>query len=462
MAIPTETLEALAASFSGQIVSPGDDDYDQRRKIWNGQITRQPAAIASCSGTADVMAAVRFAREHQIPFSVRGGGHAVAGHALRHDGLVIDLSAMNAVRVDPTNRRGSVQGGALWSDVDRETQAFGLGVTGGIVTHTGVGGLTLGGGIGHLMRKYGLTIDSLRSCDLVTAEGEFLVASEDENPELFWGLRGGGGNFGIVTTFDFDLHPVGPTVLAGMLLWPMSEAREVLGFFRDFTASAPDEVGVLANLRLAPPLPVVPAELHGQPVVALVLNYTGPVEDGQKAFAGLAGLPEPALNTLAAKPYRAHQSMFDATVPHGNHYYWKSWKLPPLTDAMVEVIIEHASTITSPLTSVPIFTQGGAVAHVSDDATAFPNRSAAHDINIVGSWLPDDADPDRHIAWVRGFWSALEAHATGTYINFMSDEDQDAVARAYGTRRYARLVDLKNTYDPDNVFDQNQNIRPAT
>ncbi len=460
MPIDQSSFDAFSAGFGGEVITPSHGGYEEARKIWNGQIDRRPAAIAECTGAADVMAAVRFARDQGIPFSVRGGGHAVAGHALRDDGLLIDLSKMTGVRVDPMTSRAIVQGGALWSDVDRETQAFGLGVTGGIVTHTGVAGLTLGGGIGHLMRKYGLTIDSLRSCDVVTADGEFVVAGEDHNAELFWGLRGGGGNFGIVTAFEFDLHPVGPDVYAGLLLYTMDEAQEVLAYFRDFMAGAPDEVGLLGNLRLAPPLPVVPEELHGKPVVGLVACYAGPVDEGQAVLKPVREFKEPVVDALVPKPYVAHQAMFDAALPHGNHYYWKSWKLPPLTDELIDVIIAEAEKITSPMSSIPIFTQGGAVDRVPDDATAYPNRSAAHDINIVASWLPEDPEPEKHIEWVRDYWKAIEPHAEGVYVNFMSDEDQDAVERAYGSEKYAKLTALKSKYDPDNVFDQNQNIPP--
>lgn len=459
MPIDSEILNALAAQMTGDVTRLGDPDYERRRKIWNGQITRRPAAIASCSNTADVRTAVRFSREHGIPISVRGGGHAVAGHALVEDGLVVDLSAMKAVHVDPMNHRARVEGGALWSDVDRATQAYGLAVTGGVVSHTGVGGLTLGGGIGHLVRKYGLTIDSLRACEVVTADGELVIASEDVNADLFWGLRGGGGNFGIVTVFEFELHPLGPDLLAGMLAWPLSDAEEVLGFFRDFMADAPDEIGMLANVRRAPVLPIVPSELHGKPVVTLVPSYAGPVEDGEKALSALRILPTPALDTLGVRPYCAFQSMLDSTAPHGNHYYWKSWKLPALTDAVITQLVEHASTITSPLSSIPTYAQGGAVARVPDEASAYPSRDATHDINIIGCWLPGQ-EGDEHVSWVRRLWSALEPHASGAYVNFMSDEATDAVARAYGPRRYERLVNLKRRFDPDNVFNLNSNIRP--
>ena len=318
------------------------------------------------------------------------------------DGIVIDLSSMTGSRVDPLARTIRLEGGCLNEHLDRESQAFGLAATGGIVSHTGVAGLTLGGGIGHLMRKFGLSIDSLVSCDVVTADGDFVVASADQNPDLFWGLRGGGGNFGIVTSFEFALHPLGPEILAGLLVWPMDVAPQVLGVLRDLAADAPDEVGIMGNLRLAPPLPIIPEDLQGKPIVALVLTYAGPIDDGRKVLQQVLGeLPEPAVNGVVPKPYVTHQKMFDAALPHGRHYYWKSHKLGPLTDETISVVIDQAEQITSPLSSIALFTQGGAVARVPADATAFANRDATHDINIVGSWLPDDPEPDRHFAWVR-------------------------------------------------------------
>jgi FAD/FMN-containing dehydrogenase len=446
--------------FFGPVFEPGDDGYEAARQIWNGDIQRRPALIAGCTGTADVVAAVRFARERGLPVAVRGGGHSVAGHALCDGGVVIDLSPMTGVRVDPLARTVRAQGGCLWRHVDHETQAFGLAVTGGIVTHTGIGGLTLGGGIGHLMRSFGLTIDSLVSCDVVTADGELLVASEDEHPDLFWGLRGGGGNFGIVTSFDYRLHPLGPTVLAGVLAWPMALATDVLRRLRDFAADAPDDVGIMANLRLAPALPIFPEQLHGQPVAALIVCYTGPIEEGQTVLRPLREFGSPVVDAIGPKPYVVHQALFDAAYPHGRHYYWKARRLPPLSDAAISVTVEQASAITSPLSAIPIFTLGGAVARVDDDATAFSGRNSAHDINFVASWLPDDPEPELHKAWARSAWEALRPHAHGVYVNFLSDEPSDQVRAAYGDTNYARLASLKAKYDPTNFFRSNQNIAP--
>src|SRR3954454_15303515 len=399
-------VQQLRTSFAGPLLRPVDERYEEVRAIWNGAIRRRPALIARCTGAADVLAALRFARDRGLEISVRGGGHAVAGHALCDGGVLIDLSPMTSVRVDPESRKARAGGGALWSHVDRETQALGLAVTGGIVTHTGIGGLTLGGGIGHLMPKIGLTIDNLRSCDVVTADGKLVVASADVHRDLFWGLRGGGGNFGIVTSFEYRVHPVGPTVLAGMLLYRLDQAADVLAYFGDYVAEAPDEVGILGNLRLAPPLPVVPPELHGKPVVAMVVCYAGNIEDGKKEFKDLRNFKTPALDTIAPKSYLAHQAMFDAAFPHGRGYYWKSCALPPLSDEMIDILIRQAQKITSPFAAMPIFTLGGAVSRVPEDATAFSNRNAQHIVNIVGARPIDQSDAQRHIAWVRQTWEA--------------------------------------------------------
>jgi FAD/FMN-containing dehydrogenase len=369
---------------------------------------------------------------------------------------------MTGSRVDPLARTIQLEGGCWNAHLDRESQTFGLAATGGIVSHTGIGGLTLGGGLGHLMRKFGLSIDALRSCDVVTAGGEFVVANEQDNPDLFWGLRGGGGNFGVVTNFTFQLRPLDPTVLAGMLAWPMDEAPRVLRFLREFIADAPDEIGMMANLRLAPPLPVVPESLWGKPIVALIVTYAGPVDEGRDALAPIRELSTPAFDTVQPRPYAMHQKMFDPLYPHGRHYYWKSHKLGPLTDEIVDVVVDQAARLTSPLSAVPIFSLGGAVARVPEETTAFPYRDASHDINIVASWLPEEAgDADRHIEWVRGFFRALEPYSRGVYVNFTSDDANDRVRDAYTDQQWARLTALKAKYDPTNFFRMNANILPA-
>jgi hypothetical protein len=460
-AISAENLRNLQANFLGRLILPEHAAYDDARRVWNAHINRRPALIARCQGVADVIAAVRFVRELGVPVAVRGGGHAVAGHAVCDDGVVIDLSSMTGVRVDPVARTIRLQGGCLNEHLDRESQAFGLAATGGIVSHTGIGGLTLGGGIGHLMRKFGLSIDNLLSCDVVTANGTHVIASAKENAQLFWGLRGGGGNFGIVTSFEFRLHPLGPQVLAGMLAWPIDEARRILRFFDQFAAEAPDEVGLMGTVRRVPPLPNLPAALHGRPVVAAILTYAGPVEDGHKVLRPFRELGTPLIDTLAPKPYVLHQKMFDALLAPGRCYYWKAHKIGRLSDRVIGVLLDHVASITSTWSTVPIFVQGGAVERVDGDATPFPNRSAAYDVNIVGAWLPGDPDADRHIAWVRRFHAALEPDSKGVYVNFVNDEGaEDIKARAYSASQWQRLAKLKSQYDPDNLFRLNANISP--
>jgi FAD/FMN-containing dehydrogenase len=459
--IDTTALEGLRANFLGELLSPDDTEYDEARRIWNGRIDRRPALIARCMGVADVMAAVRFARDGELPAAVRGGGHAVAGHALCDDGLVIDLSPMRGTRLDLRGSTVRVQGGCLNEHLDRESQAFGLATTAGIHSLTGIGGLTLGGGIGHLMRKHALAIDNLVSCDVVTAEGEFLVASEEENPDLFWGLRGGGGNFGVVTSFQFRLHSLGPMVIAGLVAWPMDDAPEVLRLLRQIAAEAPDELGIMANLRLAPALPTWPEKLHGKPVVALIVCYAGALDEGERVVRPIREFGAPVLDAVTRKPYVAHQKMFNLAVPSGLHYYWKGHRLPPLSDEIIDLLVGHASRITSPLTTIGIYTLGGAVARVDENATAFANRDAAHEINITAAWRPDDTEPARHIEWARTFFAALEPHSRGVYVNYISDDVADRVREtAYGANMWSRLVALKGKYDPTNFFHFNVNIPP--
>jgi FAD/FMN-containing dehydrogenase len=452
---------ALAGGFMGELIAPDHSDYDAERQVWNGQIQRRPALIAQARGAADVIEAVRFCRDQGLPASVRGGGHAVAGHSVLDDGVVIDLSRMVGTRVDPVARTISVEGGALNAHMDRESQVFGLAATSGFVSHTGIAGLTLGGGIGHLMRKFGLSIDALRSCDVVTADGEFVVANENENSDLFWGLRGGGGNFGVVTNMTFDLQPLGPSILAGMVVWSADQAPQVLAFLRDFLAEAPDEVGLMGNLRLAPPLPAFPESLHGQPIIAIVVTWMGAPEDGERVLKPLRSFGSPVVDTITMKPYTAHQKALDPAVPHGRHYYWKSHKLGQLDDSSIDIICDNLGRITSPMSSVPLFCFGGAVARVPEDATAFPYRDATHDINIVGSWLPEQsADADTHMAWVRSFFDDLAPHSRGVYVNFTSDDAAERVRVAYSDAQWARLTSLKAKYDPTNFFNRNANIPP--
>ena len=447
--------------FRGRLISAGHGDYDVARAVWNGAIDRRPRLIARCIGTADVVAAVRYARDHDLEIAIRGGGHNVAGTAVCDGGIVIDLSTMRGVRVDPANRRAWVQGGALWGDVDHETQAHGLATTGGIVSHTGVAGLTLGGGVGWLMRKHGLTIDNLIAADVVTADGELLRASEDEHPDLFWALRGGGGNFGAVTAFEFRLHSVGPTVLAGPILWDAADAGQVLRFYRDFLRDAPDALGTVVRFGTAPPLPVIPEALHWRPVMMVGACYAGPIQDGERWLRPLRACRTPLLDLVGPAPYVGFQSALDTTVPHGWNYYWKSTYLPELRDDLVDVFAEHAFACSSARSYVALFHLKGAVSRAPEGGTAFGNRQASHAVTLDAVWRPGEGFGDHDTAWSRRFFAALDRFREGVYVNFLGgDEDPDRVREAYGDAVYDRLVDVKTKYDPENVFRHNQNIRP--
>ena len=450
----------LARHFRGELIRRDDASYDRARRIWNGAIDRHPALVARCTGVADVLAAVRFARERELVVAVRGGGHNVAGTAACDDGVVIDLSPMKGMRVDPAARTASAQPGILWGEFDHETQPFGLATPGGIVTHTGVSGLTLGGGLGWLMRRYGLTCDNLLSADVVTADGELVRSSADENADLFWGLRGGGGNFGIVTSFQYRLHPVGPTVLAGVLLHPAARAREVLDFYRHFIAGAPDELMTIVILRMAPPAPFLPVRVHAQPVVIIAVCYAGPVEDGERAVAPLRRFGEPLADLIQPTLYTSHQAMLDASVPHGLGYYWKSEYLPPLGSDLIATLTEHAWRVATPASYTALFHLGGAVSREDPDASAFEDRRATHAMTIDGVWS-DPAASGACTAWARDFWEAVRPNSTGrAYVNFLGDEGQDRVRATYGAAKYERLRALKRKYDPTNFFRMNQNIVP--
>jgi FAD/FMN-containing dehydrogenase len=349
----------------------------------------------------------------------------------------------------------------LWGELDRETQLHGLATVGGIVTHTGIAGLTLGGGIGWLTRKHGATVDNLVSVDLVTADGELVTASGGENPDLFWGVRGGGGNFGVVTSFEYRLHPVGPTVLAGPIFHPLENARDVLAFYREFISTAPDELTTIFELGVAPPAPLLPEHVHGKPIVMVGACYAGALEDGIEVVRPLKEFGTPIVDLLAPTPYTALQSMFDPSVPHGWHRYWKSVELPPLTDDAIATLVEHAARQTSPKSYCIVFQLGGALARARADATAFSQRDATHNVNVNAVWTDDDPDAERHVAWARDFFSALQPHAgRRVYLNFLGDEGAERVRQAYGERQYERLVELKRAYDPTNLFRMNQNIEP--
>jgi FAD/FMN-containing dehydrogenase len=453
----------LKKQIQGDVLLPSDDDYDQARKIWNGMIDKHPALIIRCTGPADVIDAVKFARKHQIIVSIRGGGHNVSGNSLVDNGMVIDLSKMKGIHVDPKSRTVRAQAGATLGELDRETQVFGLAVPSGIVTTTGIAGLTLGGGFGWLARKHGLSADNLISVDMVTAEGEFLTVSKTEHEDLFWGLRGGGGNFGIATSFEYQLQPIGPTVLGGMLLHPMKDAPEFLRFYRDFIADAPDELAVAPILRLAPPAPFLPEEVHGKPVVCVIVLYAGSMEEGEKLIAPLRQYGTPLVDGIGPKPFRMLQSLLDASAQPGWQYYVKSEFLPSLSDEVIDTLVEHALKITSPQSVIAGFHLGGAVSRIDEDATAYSHRDAAYSLIINCAWTEPN-ESEKHIQWTRDFWKALQPFSSGgAYVNFQSrDEGEDRVRATYGTAKYERLSKLKKKYDPLNFFRLNQNIRPAS
>jgi FAD/FMN-containing dehydrogenase len=450
--------------FRGTVITPDDDAYDDARAVWNAAVDRRPRLIARCSGTADVAAAVRYARDHDLQIAVRGGGHNVAGTAVCDDGIVIDLSAMRAVSVDPVERAALVQGGALWGDVDHETQAHGLATTGGIVSHTGVGGVSLGGGIGWLMRKQGLTVDNLLEAEVVTAEGDVIRASAEDHPDLFWALRGGGGNFGVVSTFRFRLHPVGPTVMAGPVFWAADDTADVLRFHREFVTDAPDELGTIIRLGTIPPLPAVSDELHFRPAIAVASCYAGSVEEGDRVVRALREFGTPLVDLVGPTLYADHQRGIDDTVPHGWHYYWKGTSLSALSDEVIDIIAEHAYSATSPWSYASMFHMGGAVGRVPRAATAYPGRDVEHNVIVDAVWQPeqDNTVGPAETAWARGFVAALHPHRAGVYVNFLdADDDTSRVREAYGDDTYWRLAEVKAFYDPENVFHNNKNIEPA-
>ena len=453
-------IEELRTRFRGALLRPGEEGYEEARRVWNGEIDRRPALIARCAGADDVVEAIRFARERELRVSVRGGGHSVAGHAVCDDGVMIDLSLMKAVSVDPDARTARAAGGLLWSELDRATQRFALATTGGVISHTGIGGLTLGGGLGHLMRKHGLTVDNLVGAELVTATGERVRADAETEPELFWGLRGGGGNFGVATAFQYRLHPVGPIVLGGPVFWPLADVPRVLAFLHEFVPEAPDGLGITISMMRAGPLPFIPPRERGRPVLGLVLVWTGDLEEGERAMAPLRGIGTPIADVVRAVPYVAIQSMLDGGAPHGRHYYWRSHRLPGLGDGVIDVFMEYLESVPTPFSQINGWAMGGAVSRVEPDATAVGEREVGIDISFVVGWEPGDPGGEAHKAWSRAGWEALRPYSTGVYANFISDEGVSGVEAAYG-ERLARLSGLKAEWDPDNVFRLNANIPVA-
>jgi FAD/FMN-containing dehydrogenase len=454
-------MAADILDIAGTVIRPGDPDYETARQIWNGAIDRRPAMVVRCRKPTDAAAALRHALRNQLPLAIRGGGHNVSGSALADGGVVIDFSEMRRVMIDRDRKTARVEPGALWGDFDAAAQAFGLATPAGIVTHTGVAGLTLGGGFGWLSRRWGLTVDNLLSVRILLADGSTVRAAQDENEDLFWAVRGGGGNFGIVTEFEFQLHPLGTTVLAGPLLFTVDQARPVLEFYRDFIAEAPDELSVYISLRTAPPYAWVPSHLHGRDVLMLIPFFSGDLGAGEDILRPLRTFATPVADLVERKAYIAHQGMFDSGVPHHWGYYWKSHYLPALNDGSIEVLLEHSWRKTSPASYTLIFHMGGAISRHADEETAASGRDALHTLNINAAWTEGGAH-HADIAWCREFFNAMQAHSTGSvYVNFLhNDEGEARIRAAYGSK-YERLARIKSRYDPDNVFRSNQNIRPV-
>lgn len=453
--------DELRTRFAGSVIAPGDPGYDRARAVWNGMIDRRPALIARCTGVADVIAALQFAREHDLLVAVRGGGHNVAGTATCDGGIVIDLSPMRAVRVDPDARTVWAQGGCTWGDVDRETQLFGLAVPGGVVSGTGIAGLTLSGGYSHQRRARGMSIDNLVSCDVVTADGRYVSASETENPDLFWALRGGGGNFGVVTAFEYRAHRLGPDVYRAEVMYPVEDAPRVLRAWREAIRNMPDEVTSDAGFWAFPPVPEIPDELHDVPFIYTGGVYAGPAEEGERALRPLRELGAPIVDMSGVVPYLSVQSAFDHFLPSGRRYYWKSLYLESLSDEAIDFVVKRARTAPSLQTLVMLRQLGGAMARIPEAATAFGDRSAPFNLSIDSGWA-DPADDAVNVDWTRAFWTEAQPFSNGrTYFNFagLLEEGEPLVKASYGAN-YDRLVTVKTAYDPENLFRLNQNITP--
>jgi FAD/FMN-containing dehydrogenase len=450
LSLDEETVRSLSTSIRGTVLRPGDSGYDAACEVWNGMISRRPAFIVRCTTTDDVVAAVNFARDNNLLVAVRGGGHSAAGKAVCDDGLVIDMTAMRNVEVDAGNRRARVDGGATWADVDRATAMHDLATPGGLISTTGVGGLTLGGGLGWLMRSYGMACDNMVGATVVTASGEVVHTSESERPELLWGLRGGGGNFGVVTSFEFNLYPVS-TVTAGMLVHPYDRARDVLRFYREFAANAPNSLTTFCGMMFTP---------DGDKIIALVVCFNGSLEEAESVLGPVRSFGPPLADTIEEVRYVDFQSSMDEGFPPGMQVYWRSDFLDDLSDDAIDAMIAHFDNVTSPLSVVMLEQFGGAVKDVPAGATAFPHRSSDYNLAIISRW-EDPTEADTHIGWTRKLHDAITPFASGVYVNYLSDEGEDRIRAAYGTATYDRLADLKMRYDPDNLFQLNQNIKPA-
>jgi FAD/FMN-containing dehydrogenase len=455
------SVAELEQSLRGRLIRATDADYDQARAIWNGAHDRYPALIVRSAGVADVIRALEFARSEELRVAVRSGGHSIPGFSTVDGGIVIDLSPMQGMRVDPERRTARAEAGLTWKSFDHETQAFGLAVTGGLVSSTGIAGFTLGGGVGWLMRKHGLACDNLLSADVVTADGRLVHASVDENPELFWGLRGGGGNFGIVTSLEYQLHPVGPTITGGAVFYPGDRAGDVLRAYREWIGDAPDELTTLVNLLTCPPAPFLPEEWHGRRLVAVLGVHAGPADAAERALRPLRQLGAPVADLFGPMPYVAMQSLIDPLWGPGAHSYFKAGFMRGLDDQAIDTLVAHHATVTSPKTEIHVQHVGGAVARVAPDATAFGGRDAPLLLNIVASTFTADGY-DEAVDWAQGLHGALAPALTGrAYVNFLSGEGDERVRSAYGPLGYQRLVALKDRYDPGNLFRLNQNVPPS-
>ncbi len=451
------TIEHLRERVRGEVITPRDEGYEKARKVYNAMIDRRPRVVVRCANAGDVMAAVEFARENQLDLAVRGGGHSVPGFGTCDDGVVLDLSGLRSVRVDPRSRTARAEGGATWGDFNHATHAFGLATTGGIISTTGVAGLTLGGGIGYLARGFGLSCDNLVSADVVTADGRFLIASDRENDDLFWAIRGGGGNFGVVTSFEFRLHPV-KDIYGGPIFYELDDAGTILRFFRDFIADAPEELGGFPAFQIAPPLPFIPEKRHGDTFCVIVACWAGPLDKGEAAMKPFRAVAPVVAEFVGPMPYPALNSAFDALVPPGLQHYWKANFVTELTDAAIEAHLKHGPKVPVVNSTVHIYPINGACHRVAPDTTAFAYRDANLATVIAGMW-PNPADNKANIEWVRDYYQATAPYSEeGGYINFMAEDDQDRIKANY-KGNYERLVKVKKRYDPGNLFHLNQNIR---
>ncbi len=457
--MPNMTLESLKESVRGPVITPDSPEYDDARQVHNAMIDRRPRVIVRPANSGDVMTAIRFAQENGLPVATRGGAHSVPGFGTADDAVVIDLVQRRSVRVDPHTHHVRADGGATWGDFNAATYPFGLATTGGVVSTTGIGGLTLGGGIGHLARGLGLSCDNLISADVITADGMLHIASEKENDELFWAIRGGSGNFGVVTSFEYQLHPV-KDVYAGPMFFELEHAKAILEFYREYIKDAPEEMGVFPAFQIAPPLPFIPEERHGEPFVAMVACWAGALEDGERAFQPFHDVAPVMAEHVGPMPYPALNSAFDGLYPPGLQHYWKANFVRELTDEAIQAHLEHGPKVPAVNSTMHIYPINGACHRVASNATAFAHREASFATVIAGMW-PDPAQNEDNIAWVRGYYDATAPESEeGGYVNFAAEDDQDRVRANYG-ESYERLAQLKRQYDPDNLFRVNQNIKPA-